>query len=100
MTPDTLTIHFKTISEFHQTIGVPKPKHPLFSIFRFEDVPKIENDQRVKLISDFYQITLKKEHPCKIQYGQNMFDFDEGIISCFAPKQVSIIDSDFEFARL
>lgn len=100
MNPDTLTIHFKTISEFHQTIGVPKPKHPLFSIFRFEDVPKIENDQRVKLISDFYQITLKKEHPCKIQYGQNMFDFDEGIISCFAPKQVSIIDSDFEFARL
>jgi AraC family transcriptional activator of pobA len=99
MNTDTLTIHFKTISEFHQTIGVSKPKHPLFSILRFEDLPKVENNQRIKLISDFYQITLKKECPCKMQYGQTPFDFDEGIISCFAPRQVCIIDEDFAFAK-
>lgn len=98
MNNDILTIHFETISQQHQLMGIAKPKHPLFSIIRFEDIPKIENEQRVKLIADFYQITLKKECPCKIQYGQNMFDFDEGIISCFAPKQVSIIDKDFSFA--
>lgn len=95
---DTLTLHFNSISEFHKAVGVIKPKHPLFSILRFEDLPKVENNQRLKLILDFYQITLKKECPCKMQYGQTSFDFDEGIISCFAPKQVSIIDKDFSFA--
>ncbi|PRD48711.1 helix-turn-helix domain-containing protein [Sphingobacterium haloxyli] len=98
MNSDTYTIHFKTISELHQVVGISKPKHPQFSIYRFEDLPKLENVKRTKLISDFYQITLKTECPCKMQYGQTQFDFDEGIISCFAPKQVSIIDKDFVFA--
>lgn len=99
MNSDTVILHFKTISQMHQAIGISKPKHPQFSIYRFEDLPKLENVQRTKLISDFYQITLKTECPCKMQYGQTQFDFDEGIISCFAPKQVSIIDKDFAFAK-
>lgn len=99
MNSDTLTIHFKTIADFHQTAGVSKPKHPLFSIHRFEDFPEAEPKQRIRLINDFYQITLKKECPCKMQYGQTLFDFDEGVISCFAPRQVSIIDKDFAFAK-
>ena len=99
MSDDTLTIHLKTISQQHQLRGIAKPKHPLFSIVRFEDIPPIVNDQRIKLIADFYQITLKTECPCKMQYGQTLFDFDEGIISCFAPKQVSIIDKDFALAK-
>ncbi|TDQ11228.1 helix-turn-helix domain-containing protein [Pedobacter metabolipauper] len=98
MSNDHLTIHFKTISHQHQLLRIAKPKHPLFSIIRFEDFPKIKNEGRIKLISDFYQITLKKECPCKMQYGQTVFDFDEGIISCFAPKQVNFIDKDFTFA--
>ena len=99
MSNDNLTIHFKSLAQLHQKLGVAKPKHPLFSIMRFEDLPTIENEHRVKVISDFYQITLKTEAPCKIQYGQKMFDFDDGVISCFAPKQVSILDKDFVFAK-
>ena len=99
MNSDTLTIHFKTIADFYKALGSAKPKHPLFSIYRFEDFPKAEIHQRIRLVNDFYQITLKTECPCKMQYGQTLFDFDEGIISCFAPKQVSIIDKDFVFAK-
>ena len=99
MNPDTLIIHFKTIADLCNALGSSKPKHPLFSIHRFENFPKAEITQRIKLVSDFYQITLKTECPCKMQYGQTPFDFDEGIISCFAPKQVSIIDEGFEFAK-
>jgi AraC family transcriptional activator of pobA len=93
------SMHFKTISQLHQAIGIAKPQHPLFSIIRFEDFPPIVNEQRIRLISDFYQITLKTECACKIQYGHTTFDFDEGVISCFAPKQVHFIDKDFVFAR-
>jgi len=96
MSDQTLTLHFETISKLHKAVGIAKPRHPLFSIIRFEDFPEFKNEQRVRLISDFYQITLKKECPCKIQYGQNTFDFDEGVISCFAPKQINIIDKDFK----
>ncbi|GAA5024784.1 AraC family transcriptional regulator [Marivirga lumbricoides] len=99
MSNDNLTMHFKSIAQLHQKAGLAKPKHPLFSITRFEDFPAIENEDRVKIICDFYQITLKTEAACKIQYGQTMFDFDDGVISCFAPRQVSIIDKDFVFAK-
>ncbi|GAB2767775.1 helix-turn-helix domain-containing protein [Rhabdobacter roseus] len=98
MSSEPLTFHFKSISALHEAAGMTKPKHTLFSIVRFEDIPKIEAHQRLRLISDFYQITLKKECPCKMQYGQTPFDFDEGVISCFAPKQVSIIEKDFTMA--
>ncbi|MGS2763694.1 helix-turn-helix domain-containing protein [Sinomicrobium sp. M5D2P9] len=98
MSSHGIVLHFKSTSQLHEAVGIAKTKHPLFSILRFEDLPKVENNQRIKLISDFYQITLKRECPCKMQYGQTPFDFDEGVISCFAPKQVSIVDKDFSFA--
>jgi len=99
MSEGMLNIHFKSISELHQVLGIAKSRHPLFSITRFEEIPEIKNDTRTRLISDFYQITLKTACPCKIQYGQTIFDFNEGVVSCFAPKQVSIIEPDFAMAK-
>jgi AraC family transcriptional regulator, transcriptional activator of pobA len=89
---DILTIANITLAQQHQLMSVAKPKHPMFSIIRFEDLPKIKNDQRVKLISDFYQITLKNDCPCKFKYGQTQYDFDEGIMAFFSPKQVNIVE--------
>lgn len=96
--PETKTLYVDSIAQMCALFGMAKPKHPLFSIIRFQDFPDIKIEERTRLITNFYQITLKTEHPCKMQYGQNMFDFDEGIISCFAPKQVSFMDPDFKFA--
>lgn len=91
------TIHVKTIAQSHQALGIAKPKHPLFSIIRFEDLNQYTNDQRVRLIFDFYQIVLKRNCPGKIQYGQTQYDFDEGVMSYFAPKQVSIVEPGMIF---
>jgi AraC family transcriptional activator of pobA len=96
--PEIVSIHIETIAQMHRMLEVTKPRHPMFSILRFEDFPEIEVKQRTRLVTDFYQVTLKTAHPCKIQYGQSIFDFDEGMISCFAPKQVTFIDPDFRFA--
>ncbi|WP_138481980.1 helix-turn-helix domain-containing protein [Dyadobacter bucti] len=95
----TTTVHIQSISQLHQLLQLPKPRHPLVSLTRFEDFPEIKIEQRTRLITEFYQVTLKKECPCKIQYGQSMFDFDEGVMSCFAPRQVSFIEKDFAFAK-
>ena len=89
----TSTLHIKTLSQLHQYLGIAKPKHPLFSILRFEDFPKFELEQRTKTISDFYKITLKKVCKCKLQYGQSPYDFDEGVLSAFSPKQVNILEA-------
>lgn len=86
------TLHVKSISQSHELLRLEKPKHPLFSITRFEEMPQAEAVDKTKLIFDYYQIVLKKNCPNKIQYGQTMYDFDEGVMSYFAPKQVSIVD--------
>ncbi|MVM34101.1 helix-turn-helix domain-containing protein [Spirosoma sp. HMF4905] len=82
----------QSVAQQHQVIGIRKPKHPLVSIFRFDEVPKAVIEQKVKFISHLYQITLKKGCPCKVKYGQTPYDFDEGIMSFFAPKQIQIIE--------
>lgn len=87
-----MEIYLKSVAQQHQLIGIGKPKHPLFSVLRFDDFPKIENEERVKLLSDCYQIALKKDCPCKLKYGQTHYDFDEGVMSFFSPKQVSILE--------
>jgi AraC family transcriptional activator of pobA len=89
---ETIIIPVKTLVQQHQLVGVAKPKHPLFSILRFEDFTTVENNEWVKLISEFFQITLKNDCPCKLKYGQTQYDFDEGIMSFFAPKQVNTIE--------
>ncbi|GAB3971621.1 helix-turn-helix domain-containing protein [Spirosoma terrae] len=86
------TLKIDTIAQSHKALGIAKPKHPLFSVLRFEDLPRVNNDARVRLIFDFYHIVLKKNCPGKIQYGQTPYDFDEGVISFFAPRQVSILE--------
>lgn len=91
---ELLSIHIKTLSEHHQLSDVAKPKHPLFSLLRFEDFPEIKSEKRVKIISDLYQLALKKDCPCKLQYGQTTYDFNEGVMSFFAPGQVHILEPD------
>jgi AraC family transcriptional activator of pobA len=90
---DALTVHVQSIGQQHQMLGMGKPRHPLFSLLRFEDFPKIELEQRARLVSDLYQITLKRDCPCKLQYGQTQYDFDEGVMSFFAPRQVNVLEA-------
>jgi AraC-like DNA-binding protein len=99
MQKDIQTIRVESIAQSHELLGIKKPKHPLFSILRFEDLAQMTNDARIRLIFDFYQVVLKKDCPGKLQYGQTMYDFDEGVMSFFAPKQVNILDAGEVLAR-
>ena len=99
MQRDTLTLNFKDLNELHKGLGIAGPRHPLISILRFEDLPPLNNPEKVKMVFDFYQITLKTSCPCQIRYGQTIFDFNEGVVSCFGPRQSSIIDPNFIYAK-
>jgi len=81
-------IRIKTISEFHTLRGLPKPKHPLISVINFEDMAPSATSLRQSLIFDFYMISVKRDMNHKYRYGQQDYDFDEGLMFCMAPHQV------------
>ena len=83
--------HFKTISEFHEFRDLPKPQHPLISIINVADVKHLNNDEPMTLAMDFYCIAIKRMSNVIIKYGQQPFDFNEGIMSFMAPNQVFTI---------
>lgn len=80
--------HFKTISEFHAFRGLPAPQHPLISVINVEHVKHLRSDEPMKLVFDFYGIAVKRVSNLSVRYGQQPFDFNEGLLSFTAPHQV------------
>lgn len=77
----------KTISEFHQFNGLPKPEHPLISIVDFADLNRKSDEASTALIFGYYIISLKRG-VSKMFYGQQQYDFDEGVLYFMAPNQI------------
>ncbi|MVN22879.1 helix-turn-helix domain-containing protein [Mucilaginibacter arboris] len=85
---------FKTISEFHQFRQLPRPEHPLISVIDVETVNHLHIDEPESLMLDFYCIAIKRMSNAKVKYGQQPFDFDDGIMSFMSPNQVFSIALD------
>ena len=80
--------HFKTISEFHRFLNLPAPQHPLISIIDVATAQNLASDKPVNMVLDFYSIAVKRMSNVKVKYGQQPFDFNEGIVSFMSPNQV------------
>lgn len=81
----TQPFRIKSITELHRLIGLPTPSHPLISVI---DLKKPETDPGItSVILDFYSIALKRGCD-KLIYGQQKYDFDEGLMSFMAPGQI------------
>lgn len=82
-------VRVSSISALHQFSGLSKPFNPLISVFNFDDV-KLEPETILSAITtDFYVVALKKD--CaggKCKYGQQYYDFDEGMMYFIAPHQI------------
>jgi AraC family transcriptional activator of pobA len=83
----------QSIAEFHRLRGLPVPVHPMVSVLRFEDMKQEANHPR-SWVLDFYAIALKSNFHAKLKYGQQVYDFDEGIMTFMAPGQKIGMDSD------
>lgn len=94
-------VHVKTISEFHKLHSLPTPDHPLISIVDYAMVAEAKKDKpQLPLVSDYYSISVKRGLSGKMRYGQQEYDFDEGIMYFMAPGQVlqpsPQVDSDIK----
>jgi AraC family transcriptional activator of pobA len=78
----------KSISEYHQLAGLPKPEHPLVSLVDYSQVNYQTDEEEISVVNSHYSIALKKGLAGKVRYGQQPYDFDEGLMSFLAPGQV------------
>lgn len=78
----------KTITEFHRTRGLKPPEHPLVSVVNYADVQMSADAGEVSWVYDFYSIAIKRNLNAKFHYGQQQYDFDEGVMYFIAPGQV------------
>ena len=77
----------RTISEFHALRGLPKPEHPLISVVDIENITKVGDDAK-HFMMDFYSISIKRVVGASYKYGQQDYDFNDGVIFFMAPLQV------------
>ena len=92
--PNTQPIRIKTITEYHRLMGLPMPEHPLISVINLRDIKPPNEKGPISLIFDFYSISLKRMDNVKMKYGQQKYDFDEGIMFFISPNQVFGIEAD------
>jgi AraC family transcriptional activator of pobA len=91
-----------SISELHRLLQLPKPKHPLVSVINLNEI-KCHFDESIKsFVYNFYSICAKKDFKGKLKYGQNYYDFDEGIMTFFSPGQVisTVVDEDIALSGI
>jgi AraC-like DNA-binding protein len=83
-----------TIPEFHQVRGLPKAEHPLISVINFDAIKELQDDEPLHFVNEFYSVALKRNFKGKFKYGQQEYDFDEGVLFFLSPGQVYAIESD------
>ncbi len=90
----------ETITEFHKIRGLQSPEHPLISMVDYSLVQHSPEFSGVSWVQNYYTIGLKKDMPWKYQYGQKTYDFDNGLMSFFAPNQVLKVEyTDIQTAQ-
>ncbi len=85
----------KTISEFYQLNLLSPPDHPVISVVDYSQVVAAKENYPVKSIAaDYYSISIKRGLSGKMRYGQQRYDFDEGVMYFLAPKQILTVEPD------
>lgn len=80
-------IRIDTISDVHERVGYGKPMHPLITVIypsKIRVAPVV--NQRFSI--GLYSISLKHGNDCRIRYGRQQYDFQEGTLMFLAPDQI------------
>jgi AraC family transcriptional activator of pobA len=86
------TRRIKTISEFHRLRGLSQSEHPLISVVNYAEIQRPDDISETNWVFDFYQISIKRGMNAKLRYGQQEYDFDDGVVFFASPNQVFRIE--------
>ncbi len=82
---NTKPYRIKSITEIHRLMGLPKPHHPLIGMV---DLSNLENVSDINAVMfDLYVVSMKRGCD-KLHYGQQRYDFDEGLMAFMSPGQI------------
>jgi AraC family transcriptional regulator, transcriptional activator of pobA len=81
-------LRIDSISQLHEMIGYEKPEHPLITFIETANIKTELPVLNMKISSGFYSISLKNGNECKILYGRQNYDFQEGSLMFLAPDQI------------
>lgn len=85
-------ITINSITEFHRLVGLVDPLHPLVSVFKVSEMQFDNTDIWKQFSLNFYCVSLKKGVDSKVKYGRQYYDYDKGVMTFIAPKQVQSVD--------
>jgi len=85
---ENLPYEVNSITEHRRVLSLPGAEHPLIDVFRMEDIKHNPDKRFQTLLLNVYCIALKKKVTGKVRYGQGYYDYDEGLMSFFAPGQI------------
>lgn len=84
----TIPTRLKSISELHRFNNISPPEHPLISLIDYSTINPTPSNNELKWVQEFYTISIKRNVAGKYRYGQQSYDFDEGLMTFFSPEQV------------
>ena len=87
----------KSVSDLHRFNQIAPPEHPLISLIDYSNIKPTPEGNELKWIQSFYSISIKRNVTGKYRYGQQSYDFDEGLMTFFSPEQVisvQLIEAD------
>ena len=84
----------KSISDYHRLAGLPKPEHPLVSLVNYADVRYQSQEDEITMVSPYYSVAMKRGVN-GMRYGQQPYDFDEGVMAFVSPGQVITVRTHY-----
>ncbi len=81
-------VRLKTISDLHRYNNLSPPEHPMISLIDYSKINPTPENNELKWVQQFYSISIKRNVAGKYRYGQQSYDFDEGLMTFFSPEQV------------
>jgi AraC family transcriptional activator of pobA len=84
----SIPTRLKSVSELHRFNNISPPNHPLISLIDYSEIQPTFINSELKWVQEFYTIAIKRNVVGKYRYGQESYDFDEGLMTFFSPEQV------------
>ena len=86
-------IHLDTVDTYNRLFGL-ETKHPLVAVVDLSEATKIPS--HLALNYGIYALFLKQVKCGDIRYGRQIYDYQEGTITSFAPGQVSEVENELK----
>ena len=93
--------HFKTLSSYLDYLELPRPEHPMFSVFnsKGDGYLPCPRESSPPITNDCYSISFKKYVEGDLNYGRTQYDFTNGALIFIAPRQVLQWDNSVVFEK-